>query len=644
MHFSHIFNHPLEDCIQWAHALQLWKRTGYQDIKVAARPESRLIWNIAGVQFVDLAEGRNPDYLEHTYDNERLYFSFECPLNIRNKVLENLVHPAVPYIGKPEDLWDDLAAIRLSAEGHIPAVSQHVAHYLIDGLPKPVVAVNLSSTSVGACLSVDFKYKLIKALLANNYGVVVFAHTSDEICITHSNCRCFQRSDLEDVLAVLDYVDLLISVPSWVLHLATLLPIKSINLACGIEPWYEMLPNDNIVHYIPYQLNELAVIHEKYWRLVDYFGNEPSVDGVLAIADGLLNNDSSRIFLSKRTISSDYAGEYYYTRLGYDTRKLELLASGNVGYGGGQCEKFWYVREFVDAPVLFVEGDCLTFYCIKHSDGVWRGKWLVYERMPVELAPCKLREPAPDDLFPNYRGIYVYNNARYIVDLIIVNDNYKLLHIPMPQQLNVIDVGANVGAFSVAIYRRQPSAKIACVELNPDLWEVLDKNVGKFAKVYHAALWYGKETIRFYNPILAGQSPGLGIVVSDDKKWLPSGISQTRVANDPRQIPTITLEQIADECNMDVVTILKMDCEQCECNAIENAYDWLEKHVAMIILEVHGLNYWHKFAADEFAAWRKRTIRTSYSRYGNFEGILLNPRLAPTYFPLLFNEFSAGAY
>ena len=32
----------------------------------------------------------------------------------------------------------------------------------------------------------------------------------------------------------------------------------------------------------------------------------------------------------------------------------------------------------------------------QHDDGTWRGRWLVYERMPVELIPAQAATPASD--------------------------------------------------------------------------------------------------------------------------------------------------------------------------------------------------------------------------------------------------------
>jgi hypothetical protein len=83
---------------------------------------------------------------------------------------------------------------------------------------------------------------------------------------------------------------------------------------------------------------------------------------------------------------------FLYRRVGSDERILDLLPDHRVGEGRDRCECGWYMQE--DAkPCLVIEGarESGRFGPIcalsRHADGMWRGRWLQYERAPVELIP-----------------------------------------------------------------------------------------------------------------------------------------------------------------------------------------------------------------------------------------------------------------
>lgn len=79
---------------------------------------------------------------------------------------------------------------------------------------------------------------------------------------------------------------------------------------------------------------------------------------------------------------------YRYSRVGHDERPLLLRRDGTIGSGGGDAERFWFVRQSGGQPTLVI-GSETTVTCELHldADGVWPGRWVDYERMPIELAP-----------------------------------------------------------------------------------------------------------------------------------------------------------------------------------------------------------------------------------------------------------------
>ena len=85
-------------------------------------------------------------------------------------------------------------------------------------------------------------------------------------------------------------------------------------------------------------------------------------------------------------------GLYHYHRIGHDERELELLPDGQIGKGADGAERHWEVSNGHEPPHLTIGGDygpiCeLTL----DPDGCWRGCWLKFERMPIELIPKRLQ-------------------------------------------------------------------------------------------------------------------------------------------------------------------------------------------------------------------------------------------------------------
>jgi hypothetical protein len=81
---------------------------------------------------------------------------------------------------------------------------------------------------------------------------------------------------------------------------------------------------------------------------------------------------------------------FVYRRVGYDERLLGFLPRGRIGTGAKSCEVFWALRRENGDIVLEIAGENgLTCRLKADADRVWRGNWLVFEKMPVELIPTE---------------------------------------------------------------------------------------------------------------------------------------------------------------------------------------------------------------------------------------------------------------
>jgi hypothetical protein len=79
---------------------------------------------------------------------------------------------------------------------------------------------------------------------------------------------------------------------------------------------------------------------------------------------------------------------FIYRRIGHDKRVMELHPNGFITEGKGTCEKKWELRMDGKMPQLVISGDDgVTCILQEQPDGVWEGKWVVYEKPKIELIP-----------------------------------------------------------------------------------------------------------------------------------------------------------------------------------------------------------------------------------------------------------------
>jgi len=79
---------------------------------------------------------------------------------------------------------------------------------------------------------------------------------------------------------------------------------------------------------------------------------------------------------------------FRYVRLSDSERWVELLPDNQIGRGSKEAERWWCVVPDGRTSMLEILGDeHVTCRLTRHLDGVWRGRWVRFERMPVELIP-----------------------------------------------------------------------------------------------------------------------------------------------------------------------------------------------------------------------------------------------------------------
>ena len=104
------------------------------------------------------------------------------------------------------------------------------------------------------------------------------------------------------------------------------------------------------------------------------------------IAPGPGDNQPEAAQKIQAAILSLTSRRFLYKRLGYDQRPMSFLIDGTVGVGAARCEQFWKVFLKDGSVQLDIFSNAgLTCRLLQDGSKLWKGRWLHYEKMPIEL-------------------------------------------------------------------------------------------------------------------------------------------------------------------------------------------------------------------------------------------------------------------
>lgn len=81
---------------------------------------------------------------------------------------------------------------------------------------------------------------------------------------------------------------------------------------------------------------------------------------------------------------------FKYERIGYDTKILEFLDTGEIGEGSSKYEAFWKIDK--DSLIILDKNKEKNYEFIKKSDVLWEGSWLKYKNIKANLTEILLEE------------------------------------------------------------------------------------------------------------------------------------------------------------------------------------------------------------------------------------------------------------
>lgn len=411
--------HGLGDCVHFAHALQLYKSRGF-DVTVQAEENKLFVWKVAGVNIVQ--GGGLPD---HPYIYPAGFDDLDAADHERNKVAFGLRHDVMPRLEalglSQEQVWDELCAVRLAAHDHIPPEAHAEAERFLEGLPRPIICFHSRGTNwhERKSLPTDVAFDVILKLLEQTGGSVIvldFDHRAP--MVGHERCKGIKPNwghiGIDRLCALYERSDLMIGVDSGPLHVASFTNIKTLGVFRSLHPNRVCLPNPNAVYLVSDRHWQALSDRGPRWRYAQYFGEQPTADDVVSEATLLLKGSPHMTQHDK--LLERFAGRYIYNRVGHDHRPMELMPNGTIGDGRQGCEQQWSASTENGVAVITISGkDGVICHCRCCNDGVFRGAWIKFERMPIELAPLKrtdaltpVKAVAPLKDVTSLAGTYTY--------------------------------------------------------------------------------------------------------------------------------------------------------------------------------------------------------------------------------------------
>jgi FkbM family methyltransferase len=164
-------------------------------------------------------------------------------------------------------------------------------------------------------------------------------------------------------------------------------------------------------------------------------------------------------------------------------------------------------------------------------------------------------------------------------DEIFLREIYKMKLVNSPSNPLILDIGANVGFFSIYMMSKYPSSKIIAFEPVPTNFELLEhhKSINNFDQMLldKRAVMGDKKNISI------GYNNSLNYSVG--ASFLNRGGTTTTI-----DVPAVSIPDIFNEYELDHCDLLKIDCEGAEYNILFNCPDKYFAEIRNIVVEVHN--------------------------------------------------------
>jgi FkbM family methyltransferase len=172
--------------------------------------------------------------------------------------------------------------------------------------------------------------------------------------------------------------------------------------------------------------------------------------------------------------------------------------------------------------------------------------------------------------------LFIYNSPiyrKFLEDNSHERGEIKFLESIVKKEMNVIDIGANIGIATVALAKKiGKRGKLYSFEPVPEYFNILKKNLSsnglENANIYKLAVTDRVGRSYFFQKGLSS-----GIIFEERAKKF--------------KVSTTTLDKFLKEEKIEKIDLINMDCEGSELLVLKGAEETLRKNKVMIFCEIH---------------------------------------------------------
>jgi len=140
----------------------------------------------------------------------------------------------------------------------------------------------------------------------------------------------------------------------------------------------------------------------------------------------------------------------------------------------------------------------------------------------------------------------------------------------------VIDVGANIGYFSLFVLRHFENLKVVAIEPHPRNFKVMKENLRDY-------------TLDMHQVALDGDSGKILLFdFGEESSACHSIYNLGRLDAKPIEVKSITLEELMRRSNISNIEFLKLDCQGAEYNIFSTLNRSIQRKINYIAMEVHS--------------------------------------------------------
>lgn len=178
-------------------------------------------------------------------------------------------------------------------------------------------------------------------------------------------------------------------------------------------------------------------------------------------------------------------------------------------------------------------------------------------------------------------------------------DNCYVRDLLLPDRPVVVDIGGYTGDFAVYAASRLNARRVVTCEPSPHNWLLLKKNV--------TANHYDDRVVMLNKAVTEGGD----VMMNTDAP----GRDQARVSaygptdRERTAVPGITLESIIRDYNLEVIDLLKLDCEGSEYSILLTATSEIYRRIRNIVFECHEIEGFQ----SKLSAVRQRLVDEGFS-------------------------------